>query len=66
MSSDKVCHGRVPLGSRHGNAKLTEEKVKLARHLVASGHKLKDVAALIGCSKSNIHFIVKGTTWAHV
>lgn len=53
-------------GSRHGMAKLTEERVKEIRALAASGMMLKDIAPQFGVNRSMISRIVSRKIWRHV
>lgn len=64
---DKVAHGTETKGSRHGCAKLTEEKVASIRADYATGRfTMQELGAKHGIGKSAVHFIVKRQTWKHV
>jgi len=67
-SDDKIQKGRDyhPAGSKHPNAKLTEEIVVTIRSLVADGIPRKDVAKQFGFSKATIQHVVSGRSWRHV
>ena len=53
-------------GSKHGMAKLTEEKVRKIRTLAAPGMMLKDIAPQFGVNPSMISRIVNRVWWKHV
>ena len=53
-------------GSRHGQAKLTEETVRLAREAVAAGATVLSQAQRYGVSRPTMHRAVKGGGWRHV
>lgn len=53
-------------GETNGQAKLTADKVREIRALVAGGMMQKDVAPLFGISKSTVGFIISGKRWGHV
>lgn len=53
-------------GSRHGVAKLTEEKVTEIRRRRRSGEKLTVIAADYDVSHELISQIARGVTWTHV
>lgn len=60
---DRTKKARDARGERHGNAKLTEEMVRLIRNSSLSSYKL---APLMGVSTTTIKEIRKGTIWRHV
>ena len=53
-------------GSKHGNAKLTEEDVRQIRQMHQAGHTLADLGRRYGVRKDNIWHIVHRKTWRHV
>ena len=55
-----------PRGSRHANAKLTEEQVVIVRKLVREGRSRRSIAARIGVHKSTVERAVNYETWSHV
>ena len=66
---DAIRHGAlVPLkGEQHGNAKLTEDKVKLIRQLYLSEkHTHRQLRKMFSISRSTISLILKGKAWQHV
>jgi hypothetical protein len=65
-SDDKVRHGTMVKGSRHGMAKLSEGVVLEIRKLSKAGLKYREIAALCGIGASVIGGIVRGKTWTHV
>lgn len=42
--------------------KYSEDSVRLARRMRAEGKLLREIAAAIGCTESNIYYILKGTS----
>lgn len=59
--------GRLAIGSRHGQAKLTEQVVALARLQVAMHHvTVRELAAAAGVASSTMADAIRGTTWSHV
>jgi hypothetical protein len=61
-------HGPFPeiTGSKHGNAKLTEEIVIEARRRVRLGEFAYNLAGEYGVSRSVMYRAVTGNTWRHV
>lgn len=57
---------RCPRGERSGAAKLTESNVLEIRAAVARGEPHRSIAAQFGVSRSNIGYVARGHTWAHV
>lgn len=53
-------------GTRHGLAKLTDEKAEQARRLSQQGLSFKRIGALLGVSGTSIRNVVRGVTWTHV
>lgn len=67
--TDKVERGRhrVPVGERHGNARLTNETVIEMRQLYANGgHTHKSLAEMFGVSTSAAQCVIERKTWKHV
>ncbi len=68
-NEDRARHGTLRgahAGSRHHNAKLTEDAVEAIFNQRAAGMYHKDIAAFWGISPSNVCTILKGRTWKHV
>lgn len=80
-SAHAVEHGLRPEGDRHwtrrkpdavrrgeanGNARLTPEKVVLAREMRAAGAPLALIGKCIGVSDVCVSNILRGRTWRHV
>lgn len=67
---DMVRKGRSlrnkPRGERHHKAKLGAAEVRSIRAEFASGATVPELAEAYGVSRSNIQFIVAGTTWRHL
>lgn len=53
-------------GTKHPNAKLTEDDVREIRRLSANGLSQRKLAAQFGVSRGTIEPILKGETWKHV
>ena len=61
-----VVKNRQARGSRHGNARLTEEVVALAKLKMRNGEKPYRVAKHLGISISGVYLIRDGKAWRHV
>lgn len=58
---DAEAHGRAPIGSRHGQSKLTEEQVLAIR---TDSRQRKIIAAEYGVSPTAVTHVKQRTTWA--
>ena len=65
-AADKVKHGTINKGVRHGCAKLTEMDVKVARFLRSEGFTLQAIADKLNISNSHTYQIVSGSRWSHI
>ncbi len=63
---DKRAHGRAPIGSKHGRAKLNDKKVREIRRLYSKGWLQKDLAVKFGVSRHHIGEIVNRKCWTHI
>lgn len=61
--ADRRRHGTMPLGSRNGRAKLSEEQVKMVRAAALTNAAL---AKTLGVSPQLISQIKAGRIWTHV
>lgn len=61
-SADRIIHGTMNWGSRHGSAKLTEEKVRAIRSLLPKKPQ-HVIAAQFGVTQTVISSIKLGNTW---
>lgn len=57
---------RPLLGSKHGNAKLTEEKVREIKIKLKHGISAKELAKIYNVTAINIRYIARGKGWKHV
>jgi hypothetical protein len=57
---------RIPFGSEHGSAKLTEDSVRRIRLERSGGRRLADLAAEFGVAECTISEIARRRTWKHV
>jgi len=64
--NDMFAKGRNQRGEMCPNAKLTAEKVRSIRALIANGMGNREIAAVYGVSHATISDIRCGATWAHV
>jgi hypothetical protein len=65
--ADKTAKGRQARGERHGNAKLTADKVRSIRREYASGiSTLDELARKYGVSRSHVQNVIKLRCWRHV
>lgn len=62
---DRKRHGTAPVGSRHGQAKLTETDVLEIRRLAVSTDQ-RILAKKFNVSQSSISQIITETTWRHI
>ena len=63
-NADKVKHGTIPRGTRHSNAKLTDDLVRYIRHVETDN--CAQLARDIGINRNQIYAIRKGKAWTHV
>lgn len=61
---DRDERGRSARGEAHYKAKLTDADVARVRELRAEGLKQREIAALVGCSRSNVSWILRGLSRA--
>lgn len=63
--ADCIARDRLnrPKGSRNGLAKLTEKDIVAIRNSTLS---IKALSRKYGIDRTNVHYILNGTTWAHV
>ncbi len=64
--ADKVAKGRQRYGSRHGNAKLTEDDVIDIRSLRSFGATLRDLSTSFAVAEGVISSIANRRAWKHV
>jgi hypothetical protein len=64
--ADQGRHGTRPQGRRHGMAKLTEDRVSVARALRRDGWTVQRIADLFGVSNPTMTVALNGRTWKHV
>lgn len=58
---------RLGLNSKHGNAKLTPEKVINLRYLYIGGYEnLDNLAKKFGISRGHAHAVAVGKKWKHI
>jgi hypothetical protein len=63
---DKLRHGTAVYGSRHPNAKLTEDHVRAMRASLAAGVSRKTLAADFGVSYVTVCAIATRRYWRHI
>jgi hypothetical protein len=65
--ADKRRHGRTAMGERHGQAKLTDEAVRILRIAIPAGlWDTENAAKVFGVDPSTIRRIAAGRDWKHV
>src|ERR1044072_815428 len=64
--ADRVRHGNLLQGERHGNAKLTSADVWRIRSRAADGELLKDIACDYGITGQAVGQIVRRVGWRHL
>lgn len=57
---------RLTFGTKHHNAKLNDEKVRLIRSLYKPGPTHAEIAKVVGVSKGTVTHVLKGKIWKHV
>lgn len=55
-----------PRGEQHGNARITEATVLKIRRLRATGALQREIAEIVGTSRSNVAAVLCGQNWRHV
>lgn len=60
---DAARKGRLALGSRHGQSKLSADDVREIRHLSSIGRSRSDIARVFNVSRWTICDIIKGRCW---
>jgi len=63
---DMVEHGTLPVGSRHGRAKLTESDVQKIKRFISVGTKQKVISKMFSVCKGTISHINTRRIWKHV
>lgn len=59
-SQDALTKGREYVGEANSNALLSTEQVCRVRELRASGHLIREIAHIVGCSGANVSRICRG------
>jgi hypothetical protein len=62
----KTCPDSVLRGESHPMAKLTEDKVRLARERHSQGASVRSLACSLGVAGETLQNALDGKTWAHV
>jgi len=65
-NKDRVRHGTIPCGEKHGKAKLNDRVVREARRLRRYGLSFQSIADRFGVTDTVIRFAIIGRTWKHV
>ena len=63
---DSIKHGTHAHGSTHGNSKLTERTVRIARGLRKCDFSVNRIAQILSVAPSTIYGILQGKSWKHV
>ena len=63
--ADKVSHDRLPIGEKVGTSTHTEELVRRILELKGVMSQ-REIAKLVGSSKTNVARIHRGEIWAHI
>ena len=63
---DMLQKGRAAIGESHGNARLTEEKVREIRMWRNLGYTVQSIAEAYKVHAVNISYIANRTAWKHV
>jgi hypothetical protein len=62
-AADKIIHGTIARGERHGRAKLTDNDVRVIRRILADGGSQSLAARWFAVSKGTIQDIARGKNW---
>lgn len=63
--ADKRAQGSVPIGERHGQAKLSLTKLAYARREIGRGRSQRQVAVELGVNQGTLSHALAGKTWRH-
>lgn len=63
---DKEKKNRDSRGERNGQAKLTEEDVRIIREMYHKGHTQENIAEIFNVGQTCISKVVRKTRWIHV
>lgn len=58
--------GFRPVGSKNGQAKCTEEDIKLVRACLAQKMPRREIAERLEVPLDTVHKVAQGRTWVHV
>ncbi len=64
--ADKVLHGTLPLGTRNGQAVLTESNVRRIRLLADLGMGPQELGGKFGVHRTTIARVVSRKSWKHI
>jgi hypothetical protein len=64
--ADKIAHGTLPIGERHGSATLNERIVIEARRRASGGELISEIARDIGVNAQTLYQAVRGLSWGHL
>lgn len=65
-SQDMVAKGRGNKGSKHGNSKLDEEKIKEIRKMYDDGYKVTVIMGKFGICGAHVRAVGNREVWKHV
>ncbi|WP_414631616.1 HNH endonuclease signature motif containing protein [Brevundimonas naejangsanensis] len=65
-AADAKAAGTQVVGEHHVLAKLTDERVRMARRAAARGESITALAQVMNVSPSTLHKAVRRQTWKHV
>lgn len=55
-----------PRGKDHHNSKLNEHQVEAIHALRSLKWSAPKIAKVVGCTSTNVYYILKGSAWAHI
>lgn len=64
--TDKLRHGRRPMGESHPNSKMTDGHVREIRSLHGRGFSQLKIASALGLNRGVVGVVVRGEGWTHV
>lgn len=64
--ADMRSKGRAPVGDRNGQARLSDDDVRLIHAAVKAGERTRDIAVRFGIGKGHVLQVARATRWRHL
>jgi hypothetical protein len=65
-SQDALKKGRSYIGEKNSNSVLSDKRVRQILSLRADGYLLREIAAIVGATVSNVTMVARRETWKHI